>query len=748
MAVLRISIAGLLLALRCWSQPSQAQKEWALATSGVLNELDHRRHDVLGERTAAGIGEDQRILINYWGVRSRDDLLDRIESLYQDRKTKLEAGPVEREGRYRIHAYGDPKTKLDAGWDYPRAIMLARWGYTVGYLTEDEAWKFIWPLAQRLQRTFSSWQELGAAYLTARQAWYASEARDRRFAEYAYMTLVTTSSSPWRKYPWNLDLGNGRPVPPSGDKTATLTIAAHPGGLICERLTIPDRASSASFLPAIEQAAGCRPWIRSERTAGSDWVLDTECVQPGAAKPAQVIANLRLEPVRSALQQEGVTQLFVYVEHPPTGESSLSPPAQNSWFSYGQQIDIYIHWLRDGLPDLTLTYGFSERAVRKFLSAASVWVFSALMLALIMRLWLSQTSVLFRAQLLDSVWLLFRWSFWVAWLSLSIHFHGLEIAGFWSGSEGLGAALRAITWYGSVAWLLRAITELIVSDAAMHSDGSGLTFGRLLMVCLFRSASEAPFAVVVLFLSNPQNPLEFDLLIVLAALAAAAVLLAQHGLKLATGQKGGVVRNGELYDAVFALAKKMSVPLKRLYIQPEDEWRNVIPSTGTRGNLMLPERLIRSVSRREIDAVAAYALLTLKSGYAQHALRTAVPIAFVFLVHAHRSQIFQPGTFLLLGQIVLATEGFISFLRYRRHKRERIQAQLLALTSDAEGWAAAVAHTAQLTGSALSPRMLEKMARTAGVSLERLAMLAESGLPESGSYPVPDFARDRLVVLK
>jgi hypothetical protein len=223
--------------------------------------------------------------------------------------------------------------------------------------------------------------------------------------------------------------------------------------------------------------------------------------------------------------------------------------------------------------------------------------------------------------------------------------------------------------------------------------------------------------------------------------------LAQHGLKLATGQKGGVVRSGELYDAVFSLAKKMSVPLKRLYIQPEGEWTSVTPSTGTRGNLMLPERLLRSVSRREIDAMAAYALLTLKSGYVQGALRTGAIIAFVFLAHAYRSQMFQPGAFLLLSQIVLATEAFSSFLRYRRRRRERIQFQLLALNSDAEAWAVAVAHTARLSGSALSPKILEKMARTAGISLERLTMLAESGLPESGSYPVPDFARDRLVVL-
>src|SRR5258708_7756647 len=165
MAVLRISIAGLLLVLVSWAEPSPAQKEWALATSGVLNELNHRRHDVLGERTTTRIAEDQRALVDYWGIRSRADLLDQIEWLYQDRKTKLRAG-----------------------WDYPRAIMLARWGYTIGYLSGAEAWKFICPLSQRLQRTFSSWQEFGAHFFRTRQTVYSRYARDLLFTDHSPLT--------------------------------------------------------------------------------------------------------------------------------------------------------------------------------------------------------------------------------------------------------------------------------------------------------------------------------------------------------------------------------------------------------------------------------------------------------------------------------------------------------------------------------------------------------------------------------
>lgn len=130
MASFRLSVAGLFLAVRCWAAPTAAQKDWALATSAILNEISGgKHHEVLGEKTAREIANDQRLLIDYWGVRSRADLLHQIQSLGQDHQTKL-----------------------TAGWDYPRAIMLARRGYIVDYLTEDEAWSYIWPLAQRIRR--------------------------------------------------------------------------------------------------------------------------------------------------------------------------------------------------------------------------------------------------------------------------------------------------------------------------------------------------------------------------------------------------------------------------------------------------------------------------------------------------------------------------------------------------------------------------------------------------------------------
>ncbi len=209
-----------LLAALCFALPiaaqapqaqkaTQAQKEWFLAAGAMVAQIDGDRLDLLGgvENIADVAAARRQTLLEVWEIRSRQDLIEEIQKLLQDDR--------------------DPAR---IGWNYPRAINLARFGYAAGYIEEDEAWAFIVPAAGRLQKTFSSWQQVGQIYLQARAGWYSRMIGDRRQAEWAYRELVSDHNSPWRKYPWNLDLGNGYHAPPSIDKTGWLELAAHSGG--------------------------------------------------------------------------------------------------------------------------------------------------------------------------------------------------------------------------------------------------------------------------------------------------------------------------------------------------------------------------------------------------------------------------------------------------------------------------------------------------------------------------------------
>jgi hypothetical protein len=248
MSLVRVLIFALLGGLPCAGEWTTAQKEWALGTSAILTKLNGHRYDLL-----AGTDEPEKlagiksILENTWGIHARQDLTETIHDLLEDASTRNKIA-----------------------WNYPRVVSLARWGHAVGHITEVEAWAVIMPTAQRLQHTFFSWQELGRAYVDARQLFFRDDVGVRRESEWLYRSILLDPASPWRKYAWDLDLG-GDLVTASPAKSAELTLAVHPQGLMCVRLRVPDHIDAEDhayepYLRAIEKAVGCKPRITAAAT--------------------------------------------------------------------------------------------------------------------------------------------------------------------------------------------------------------------------------------------------------------------------------------------------------------------------------------------------------------------------------------------------------------------------------------------------------------------------------------------------
>jgi hypothetical protein len=159
----------------------RAVKEWALGCAAVLTERNHDGHtllagDELTEQSRVGA---QKLLSGAWDVNSRAELLDTLASLEEEghRADFAKIGrviwPLSQEvyegllageddpeviNKMRIarEYYAQLGCKSLYGWDYSRAICLCRWGYTVGYLSEAEAWERILPMARLLQAIFDS----------------------------------------------------------------------------------------------------------------------------------------------------------------------------------------------------------------------------------------------------------------------------------------------------------------------------------------------------------------------------------------------------------------------------------------------------------------------------------------------------------------------------------------------------------------------------------------------------------------
>ncbi len=189
--------------------------------------------------TERQVVRQRSFLARWWGVRSHKDIIETMAWLKNEghraefEKMKSEAGELAQPApvleRKALAGYRDRADfvqrnavrlgeKSLVGWDLSRLISVARWGVSAEYLTEEEAWDWIMPAAQELQKTYSSWEELGESYLDGRFFW-SQRRTPKNVAEYksAVYWLTTNEFSPWVKFDWNLDLkGSAEPIAAGG----------------------------------------------------------------------------------------------------------------------------------------------------------------------------------------------------------------------------------------------------------------------------------------------------------------------------------------------------------------------------------------------------------------------------------------------------------------------------------------------------------------------------------------------------
>ena len=216
-----------------YTPPSYEQKRWALGTCAILTDINRRRHDLLGGclQTPEEVKIWRECLAQWWKVRSREDLLETLRWLdsgghrneFDEIAQELSATPATQLAAIRERSRNDLtlsnrveivlKYQKELGaksiiaWDYGRYISLCGWGYIVGYLTEEEAWQKIMPVARFLQGTFDSWEDLGKNYVIGREFWSPPRTREEgKPARKSYAKLLTDPASPWARLPWKLDL--------------------------------------------------------------------------------------------------------------------------------------------------------------------------------------------------------------------------------------------------------------------------------------------------------------------------------------------------------------------------------------------------------------------------------------------------------------------------------------------------------------------------------------------------------------
>ncbi len=211
-------------------------RSWALSLADPYVVSDAAYGYAFGEalHDAASRAYYVAVLLDSWRVKSRGDLLQRLESLrtqgtraiYADLLAQVSVGGrrgwwqrsvdmlQDRVRAYRVAIVERESAQLGAAgilaFDISRRVNTARWGYAAGYLSESEAWRLILPAARLAQSSFDSWEAFGRSFLVGRDFFWASSNHDTSQREFvrAVHDLQTRPDGAWRIHPWRQPLGD------------------------------------------------------------------------------------------------------------------------------------------------------------------------------------------------------------------------------------------------------------------------------------------------------------------------------------------------------------------------------------------------------------------------------------------------------------------------------------------------------------------------------------------------------------
>jgi hypothetical protein len=226
-----------------YAQLSKAQA-WAISLTGIMTEINRSNRDTLNVSTINERWKNTwlEVLSRDWGITTREELLETLNRMesgghaasfleIKDIIYEIIAARNEFEITSIIMKYEWDQTKINRfnyvlnnwdkyynrtikAWDLGRNISLCRWGYNVGFITEDEAWEKIFRYAKQIQPFYDSWDEYGYDYYMGRVFWASGFGEEKSYiasTEPVYRQLL---SSYWGTIEWNIDLEwPDKPVP-------------------------------------------------------------------------------------------------------------------------------------------------------------------------------------------------------------------------------------------------------------------------------------------------------------------------------------------------------------------------------------------------------------------------------------------------------------------------------------------------------------------------------------------------------
>ena len=179
------------------------EKQRWLNVGGVLTAMNYEFINSLA--TGRPVKENRKAMKEWWGITNRQIALDVLESLVNTgHRLSLDARLNREPFRADLVEFDIVSEKEDLNgittlaWDMGRLVNVARWCFDLGYISEDEAWKYMETVYQEVQPVYASWREFAAGYLIGRALWSEMERDVVRIVA----GLLKDADSPWVKSGW------------------------------------------------------------------------------------------------------------------------------------------------------------------------------------------------------------------------------------------------------------------------------------------------------------------------------------------------------------------------------------------------------------------------------------------------------------------------------------------------------------------------------------------------------------------
>lgn len=211
---------------------------WAISLTGIMTENNRSNRNSLHASTMDERGRNTwlEVLRRDWEITSREELLETLDSLENGghaasfREIQEIIGLIAKVKNNNLSEITDILNRYEwdttiynrfmyvtdnwdkyydrsiKAWDLGRSVSLCRWGYNVGFITEDEAWDRIFHIARIIQPLYSSWEEYGYDYFMGRLFWASGFKQAETYftrTEPLYRRLI---SGYWSQIDWHTDL--------------------------------------------------------------------------------------------------------------------------------------------------------------------------------------------------------------------------------------------------------------------------------------------------------------------------------------------------------------------------------------------------------------------------------------------------------------------------------------------------------------------------------------------------------------